>query len=510
MEAPARDPQVRHPVAALDRAVEAGRGALFIGFAKVFFMVSGFLQKLLLTRLVGQAEYGAFSVVNVAISIVNNTMVQATVQSVSKFTAEDDAQADAVKRAGLTMQAFLATAIGLGFLLGAPIIAGFLKAPAYVSWFRLVAAIPFLYGFYAVFVGSANGLRRFRAQASFDVGFSTAKTILLLGGAMAGAAAGRSVTGAFLGFVSAAALILIVSARVMGLPKGAGRFPISRLLIFMAGVVSYTALINVALSYDLMLLRRFAGAAVADTLRAEALAGTYEAVRNLALLPYQALLVITFVIFPLVSRSTFVADKDATKAYVTQTLRYALILASAMGVVLGARPLTLLGVLYPPAYAEGARALPVLVAGICCLALLAVSGAIINASGRPRVAVLLVATTVLVGGGFAVAWVPSATPGPDMLFAAALATSLGMLAGVVGAFGYLRWRFEAGPPPATVLRTVGSAGLAIGAGRLVPGAGKVMGLLALATVGVVFVAALVLLREFGPADRAKFRKILRR
>ena len=36
-----------------DRAVEAGRGAIFIGAAKVFFIVSGFVQQVLLTRLLG-------------------------------------------------------------------------------------------------------------------------------------------------------------------------------------------------------------------------------------------------------------------------------------------------------------------------------------------------------------------------------------------------------------------------------------------------------------------------
>ena len=80
-----------------DRAVEAGRGALFIGFAKAFFMVAGFLQRVLLARVISPAEYGAFSVVNNAISTVNNTMVQGTIQSVSKFTAEDDARAGAVQ-----------------------------------------------------------------------------------------------------------------------------------------------------------------------------------------------------------------------------------------------------------------------------------------------------------------------------------------------------------------------------------------------------------------------------
>ena len=60
-------------------------------------------------------------------------------------------------------------------------IAAFEKAPRYATYFRIAAVSPFLYALYAVFIGSANGLRRFRTQASFDVGFSTAKTILLLG-----------------------------------------------------------------------------------------------------------------------------------------------------------------------------------------------------------------------------------------------------------------------------------------------------------------------------------------
>lgn len=498
------------PAAAPDRAVEAGRGALFIGFAKAFFMVSGFLQRWLLTHFVGQAEYGAFAVVNNAVSTVNNTVVQGTIQSVSKFTAEDDARADAVKRAGLKLQAILGTAVGLAFLLAAPVIAAFFKAPAYVTWFRLVAAIPFLYAFYSVFVGSANGLRRFKVQAGFDVGFSTAKTILLLGGALVGGTMGHPVTGAFLGFVGAAALILGVSSRVMGLPRGSGRFPVQTLLVFMGGVVTYTLLINVALNYDLILLRRFAAGAIVDAKQADALVGNYEAIRTLALLPYQALLVVTFVVFPLVSRSTFAEDREATRGYVTQTLRYALILGAAMAVALAARPAGLFAVLFPAAYAPGARALPVLVAGIVALALLSVSGSIINASGRPRVSVALVATTVVVGAGLLSALVPGAEPGGSMLMRAALGTAGGMVAGFAVALVYLRRRFGAGLPAASVVRIAIAAALGIAVGRMFPGAGKLVALVAIAAAGLVFLVALVLLREFGPTDREKLRKILRR
>jgi stage V sporulation protein B len=492
-----------------DRAVEAGRGALFIGFAKVFFMVSGSLQKLLMTRFVGPEVYGAFSVVNNAISIVNNTIVQGTIQAVAKFTAEDDRQIESVKRASLAMQSFLGFTIAAGFVLAAPLIADVLNAPGYVGWFRLVAAIPLLYSFYSIFVGSANGQRRFRLQASFDVGFSTLKTILLLGGAVVGRRIGNPVTGAFLGFIGAALIILVVSAMKVGLPRGPGRFPASKLMAYMAGVVAYTLLINLALNADHLLLRRFAGEAV-DQLRADALAANYDAVRTIALLPYQALLVLTFVIFPLISRSTFVEDREATRVYISQTLRYALLIGAAMAVVLGARPETLLNIAYTANYTEGTRALPVLAGGVTMLALLSVSGAMINASGRPRVAVAILAATVLVGAGTAFAIVPSARPGAPMLLASATATTVGNLVGLTLAMLYLRARFGAWLSLASVARTAVATALAIAAARVFPSGGKLLGLLTLAVVGGVFIAALIIVRELGPSDAAKLRRIFRR
>ena len=66
-------------------------------------------------------------------------------------------------------------------VVAAPIVAAWYQTPRLTTFVRIAALIPLLYSIYAVFIGSANGLRRFRTQASFDVGFSTMKTILLLG-----------------------------------------------------------------------------------------------------------------------------------------------------------------------------------------------------------------------------------------------------------------------------------------------------------------------------------------
>jgi stage V sporulation protein B len=488
-----------------DHAVEAGKGALFIGAAKVFFMLSGFVQQVLLARLVNVASVGAFGAVNSAISVVNNTVVQATIQGVSKFTAEDESRIEAVKRSALKVQAAFGGFIALVFFLGAPFFAEFEKAPGYVPYYRIAAAIPLLYSVYAVFVGSVNGQRRFRTQAGFDITFSTAKTVLLLG-----CAAVAGVAGAFSGFALAALFIVVVAARVVGLPRGRGTpgFPIGRLVGFMTAIGGYNFLLNVELLYDQPLLHHFAG--MVDPARGGVIAGHYQALRTLALLPYQALLVVTFVIFPLISRSTFAADRAATRAYVTQTLRVALILAAAMGVALAARPAALIAILFPAEYAEGARALPILVVGECCLAMLAVSCAILNAAGRPIAALGLMATTVGTGLVAAYVLVPRAPLGPEMLVAMAVAAALGMVLGFVLSVGYIRVRLAGSAPAGTIVRVVIAASIAVMVGRVLPGQGKAIGLASAVLVAMIYFASLVVLREFGREDRNKLRKVLKR
>ena len=156
---------------------------MFIGFAKVFFMLSGIVQRMLLDAPGRRRPTSATSRSSTTSShIVNNTVVQGTIQGVSKLTAEDDARAGAVQRAGVGCRRGAGAADRAGAGRGRAVHRGArTQTPRLTPYFRIAALIPLLYSVYAVFIGSANGLRRFRTQASFDVGFSTAKTILLLG-----------------------------------------------------------------------------------------------------------------------------------------------------------------------------------------------------------------------------------------------------------------------------------------------------------------------------------------
>src|SRR5262245_50277721 len=85
------------------RAASAGRGVLYIAFAKFYFMAVGLVIQVGLPRVVSTAMFGAFSVVSSVLSPVNNVMVTGSIQTVSRFTAQDADRVRAVQHAGLRM-----------------------------------------------------------------------------------------------------------------------------------------------------------------------------------------------------------------------------------------------------------------------------------------------------------------------------------------------------------------------------------------------------------------------
>ena len=125
------------------------------------------------------------------------------------------------------------------------------------------------------------------------------------------------------------------------------------LAVLSIGVAIYLALFNALMFVDTWLLKRLTTeyfAAHADQLAgavdrvvpwapqvsgyhptpsvlADVQVGYYAAVQNLARLSYQAIIAATFVVFPLVSRSTFTDDRETTKRYIAVTSRYSLMFA---------------------------------------------------------------------------------------------------------------------------------------------------------------------------------------
>lgn len=498
------------------KSVSAGRGLVFITAAKLWFMVAGYVIQFALPRALGSpARYGVWVVVLSILSPVNNVMVTATIQGVSKFTSEIEERQGAVLRAALKLQGLLGGGVALAFFLIAPLISWFEHDATLTPYLQLSTGVALAYSFYAVFVGAANGRKEFHKQAGLDITYSTLRCLFVVGAAALTHSALASVGG----FVAAAAVVLVIAVAVVGLGKpspASAPFDMKVLFRFFSGVAFYLLIVNLLMFTDGLLLKRVVtewaqARGIADpSAYANEQAGFYGAVQNVARIPYQLILAVTFVIFPLVSKSTFDQDLERTRGYVRATMRYSLVVAALIAAGLGARPEAVMRLFYKPEYAVGAHALGALVVGYVFFSLFNIAGTIINGSGRTLpttiIGVVTLAATV------AAEWIGirvALDGGHDALFVAAVTTAATMGLGVVLSAAYLQRAFGATLPLVTLVRVALAYAAALAVGHawtrvgLMPG--KVGTLVSATACGVVYLVVCVVTGELKPSELKRLR-----
>lgn len=505
------------------KATGAGRGVLYIAAAKFYFMVAGLFVQIRLPSILSRSAFGSYSLVAGIASFINNVVVTGTIQTVSKFSAQEPDKARAVQAAGLRMHVRLGLPIAIGFVALSPVVSEFvLLDDSKTAPLMLAGLIVGGYSFYAVFVGTANGLRQFNKQAGLDVTFATLRVAGLIGMAMMG----LGVIGVIGGWVAAVALILCAAIIWVGLPKTTEKLPVRPLVKYFLGVAIYLTLFNALLFVDSILIKRFTTIYFEDnagqlataldaipwakrtsgyhfdpSVLADVQNAYYAAVQNLARLSYQAIIAATFVVFPLVSKSTFSDDQETTKGYIRVTSRYSLMFAMAIAVVMAANPADVLGLVYAADYVElGAAALVPLSLGTVAFCVLAINGTILNGAGLTRPAIGVAAVTLAVA--FIGNWIaiPLAAPAGRTLEVAASVSGGAMLIGAIISGEILRRKLGAFVPWLSVVRIAIATGVALAVGRVLPLHGKLMTLVEALAVGVVFLVVLVATKELGKRD----------
>jgi stage V sporulation protein B len=509
---------------------------IYIAFAKFYFMVAGLGLELVLRGVLGTTTYGAYGVVNSLVSPFNNVLVTGTIQAVSRFSSQRPEMATAVQRAGLRMHLCIGLVLAIVFAAMAPVTARLFHDAAKTGPIMMAAAIIAAYSFYAVFVGTANGRREFHKQAGLDIGAATTRLLCIVGLTVAG----FGLYGAIGGWATAAIIMLLVSTVVVGMPgrarAGQPVQPLRPMVGFFIGVSLYLVLLNFIMVADQLLLKRLAAewfAAHGDealaALRPNAPAwlmarlgdidpahaadgqvGYYRAVQTLARISYQAIIAATFVIFPLVSRSTFENDRGATTAYIQTTVRYSLIFASAIAIVMASNPVAILDVPFQADDAAfGAPALVALALGNVAFSLFAIAGTILNGAGMTRQAIAVALITLIAAAAANWIVIPMFTPGPALLLACSAATSGAMVLGAAAGGFVLQRSLGAFLPAVSLLRVAIAAAAAAAVGRLIPSAGLILVVGEAVIVGLVFLTVLVVTRELGRADLAALKRMAR-
>jgi succinoglycan exporter len=508
-----------------DLVKTTGRGVIYITFAKMWFLLTGFVLAFGLPRIFkwtsggdieeGQALFGVYRIVVMGVSIINNGIITGTIQTVSKFTSEDESNAGAVRKTGLKVQGILGIALAVIYIGFADLVATLLGSPDMAFLMRITAGIIVAYSCYAVFIGSFNGRRMFCHQALFDISYITLKTVLIV----ALAALGFEVLGTVLGFLIAAVIVTIAASIISGGNPAKAGFSVKRYLSFASVLIIYTFILNLVMSLDLFLLKAYsAQSAIAAgqttefaSATSKALAGEYSSAQILAFIPYQAILSIAFVAFPMISKVTFSNDSEKAKIYVRNTLRFTAILIVGLAAVFAALPSQALDLTFSADYSNATGALGVLALGIVAFGLMVVSNTILNSAGHVSKAMIVVVTTLVAIVAAVTLVAKTAEPGPGILKATAIGTSTGMAIGLALSAVFVYRRFGTFWPWATAFRVAIAGAVAVTIGRLfLPNAGKIITLGECVVVLVIYLVVLIATMEFRREDLQQLKQILKR
>jgi stage V sporulation protein B len=389
------------PLASADSlATIAGRGAIYITAAKIWFIVSGYGIAVTLTYLLSAEKYGLYRVVINTVSIINAVIVTGTYQTVSKYVSQEPEKADSIKWKALGLQAYVGGAATLGFFLLAPVIASLLNDSRLTGWLRLASLITLSYSFYSVYTGYFNGKKNFLVQSGLDITYSTLKLVFIVSLAWLG----FGVTGSVGGFALAAASVLAISAIVARGGDRKGDANVAQLFRFQSYLLLFTFVLTLLQRVDLILIKALSSP---DATLASENAGYYSAAMDVANITYQVIVSVTFVIFPLVSQSTFADDRARTQSYISNTLRYTLMIMALTATLFSSCASGVLRVIYREAYQAGSSALRIVAFGMLFFGMLYVVTTIISASGQPRTSLLLGVITLVLSAGLNALLIPT-------------------------------------------------------------------------------------------------------
>jgi stage V sporulation protein B len=316
------------------------------------------------------------------------------------------------------------------------------------------------------------------------------------------------VTGATLGFAIAAACIVPLAMRVAfplrttaagsSVPTPTARGYLAELWP-LAAAQFFT---NAVMQVDITLLGHFLSAHDANNVTAaDEWVGVYRACELFAFLPYQLLLSITQILFPMLARAKAEGDPARVRLYVERGARLAAVACGMMVSVLVAAPSSVLRFAYTAEIAErGAHTLRILALGQGGYTMLAIATTVLASLGRERQAARITFGALIAVLVACVALTSQAAFGEQQLEATAIGTSVGL--GVTLIVAALQVKRETGGfvPLLTAARIAMALAVAGTIGSFVPTTGRLVTPFVACGVAALYLVVLAATRELTRAD----------
>ncbi|QQR90519.1 MAG: polysaccharide biosynthesis C-terminal domain-containing protein [Myxococcales bacterium] len=483
------------------KPTHAGSGALAIASAKMYFILCAYGVQLLLPRFFdSKATFGLFASIMNLTAIINNVLVVATIQTVSKFVSEDPLAREQRLRQGIIFQSLVGCILALSVFSSAKWVAyNLLLDPKLTLLLQTVSVVMFCYSLYAATVGYLNGSQSFVKQAGMDFVFSTIRTAGILLAAVLGFGALGSIQGLSLASIA----ILVFALLTVGVGKAGEFIPWKRWLAFTAPIWLYQIFLNSIMQIDLLVLKRtVAELGIASGLstalaaeQASNLVGEYRAAQTFAFIPYQLILAVTFIVFPKVSRAASSGDPATATKTIREAIRFSSIVLLAIASPIAGAAGGVMRIAYPDNYLGGTGALTVLSFGMAALALFVILATALSGAGKPTLAAGIAAVAAFIVFFANRILIQQAGIGDHTPVAAATGTTVGTLVALVFAIAVTRGIFDACIPWLSFLRTALAGSVAFFVAHAIAHQTILGALLALSVSGLAYLGVLFISRE---------------
>ncbi len=253
----------------------------------------------------------------------------------------------------------------------------------------------------------------------------------------------------------------------------------------MAPIWTYQICLNGILMIDLQVLKRTAteiafasavtGQAAVDL--ANQYVGYYRAAQTFAFVPYQLIISMTFIVFPMISRATSIGNREAARSTIQHAMRFSLLLLLLVAAPTSGAAEGVMRLAYPAEYLAGAPALSILVFGVVAFALFAVAATAISGAGKPSLAAMIAGVSLLVVVVANRVLLMRAGLGDQTLQAAATGTAIGMVVALLLSAWVIRSSFGVFVPVFTWARAALASAAGYIAAAAVPHHSALMALL---------------------------------
>ncbi|MEM9002154.1 MAG: oligosaccharide flippase family protein [Cyanobacteria bacterium P01_F01_bin.86] len=415
-------------------------GTVWVFLAEGLLLPTGLITAGVLTRQLGPAGYGLFTLASVIVAWIEWSITSIFSRTTIKFVGE---ASDWRPIGALVVQLHLGVSLGVTLLLWilAPTIAVSLNEPSLGNYLRLFALDIPIFSLASAQRQILIGRGQFRERALATAGRWTLRLVLIV----VLVELGFSVSGAILGSIGASLVECLITRYFAPVPWfQRSKLPVRSLFGYALPLFGFAMSMRLYDKLDLFLLKLLGGSAEQS--------GIYGAAQNLAFIP--TILSISFSPLLLSSLSRLLAAGELAQA--KQLARHALRLVLALlpiGAITAATAPDIIQLIYGEAFLATAPILSLLVFGTLSLMMVSVGTTILTAASKPSWP-LIIAAPLLPLAAWGHWWTIPTWQATGAALVTMLVAGLGALLMVFAI--YRLWQIL--PPLATLLRSLLACG----------------------------------------------------